>query len=241
MKIYIDSGDPNEVRKYLKWGVCDGVTTNPTIMRKCGVQGADAMLERQIELAKLIAPRPLSVEVTTDVPEEILNQARAFKASLPENIMVKVTISDRDGNGLLPVIYELASEGIAINVTAMMTFNQCMLATKALANGTADCKTGEPLFKHVVSIFGGRVSEEHGSIIAGQLITDLRQWIDKHQFPVEIIVGSVRSRENLTDWAKTNAHILTVPPDVLKGALTAARTTETVEQFLEDAQKALED
>lgn len=239
MKIFIDSGDPDEVKKYLVWGICDGVTTNPTIMRKCGVSGEVAMLERQIELAELIAPRPLSVEVTTDNPKEILQQARYFKDRLPGNIMVKVTITDREGNGLLPAIHELASDGIVLNVTAMTTLNQCMLATKALVNGSLANSKVEPLFLHAISIFGGRISEERGSADAARDIRQLREWLDKHQFPVEIIVGSVRSRENLTDWALTGAHILTVPPDVLRGALTAGRTTETVVQFLEDARQAL--
>lgn len=237
MKFFIDSADLEEVQKYLTWGA-SGVTTNPTIMKSCGVVGAKAMLERQIALAELISPRPLSVEVTSDDPGEIVKQARYFQENLPSNIMIKVTITDRQGNSLLPVIYELAKRGLTLNVTAMTTLGQCMLAAVALVNGTCDGKA-EPQFKHAISIFGGRVSEERGSAEAASEISRLRGWLDLHQFPIEIIVGSVRSAENVTDWALTGAHILTIPPSVLPKVLMSARTKETVTQFLNDARIAL--
>ncbi len=239
MKIFIDSGDLQEVEKYLAWGA-SGVTTNPTIMKSCGVVGAKAMLERQIALAELISPRPLSVEVTSDEPEEIIKQARYFKESLPSNIMIKVTITDRKGNGLLPVIYELAKQGLTLNVTAMTTLGQCMLAAVTLVNGTRDGNVA-PQFLHAISIFGGRISEERGSQEASREIFLLRDWLDLHRFPIEIIVGSVRSAENVTDWALTGAHILTIPPAVLPKVLVSARTKETVTQFLNDARIALQE
>lgn len=238
MRIYIDSGDPEQVTKYLESGICDGVTTNPTIMRKCGVH-EDEMLYRQIELANLIHPRPLSVEVTSDIPKEILEQANYFKENLPENIMVKVTATDSKGQSLLPVIYKLASQGITLNVTAMVAYKQCILAATALANGDkAWGKIMNP--PHAVSIFAGRISEEHGSVFATQVIKDIRQWLDNSGVPVELIVGSVRSAENVIDWSMARPHIMTIPPAVLDKVMTAARSTETVQQFLDDARKALE-
>lgn len=281
MKIFIDSADINEIKKYLSWGVCDGVTTNPTIFLKCftiegikmdkqkmmeiarlmtpqpvsfgtttkdqeailkqaeeyarGVttKGIDAVKQRAADIAELIAPRPLSVEVSSDEPEEVLRQAREY-AKLAENISVKVTITDSQGNSLLPVVHQLIKEGVSINVTAMMTFNQAILAAKAV---DAAC----PKRINFISIFAGRISEEHGVEQAFKVIKDVRTWLDFHHLKnIEIIVGSVRSPENVELWARAGAHILTIPPEVIAKSLQAARTKETVRQFIDDAKKSME-
>src|SRR3989344_4393474 len=101
VKIFIDSADISEIKKYLSWGVCDGVTTNPSICLKCGVRGGmEGVKKKAKEIAQLITPRPLSVEVTSEEPEEILKQAREY-SQLAKNITVKVTITDREGNSFL--------------------------------------------------------------------------------------------------------------------------------------------
>lgn len=238
MKIFIDSGDIEEIRKYLSWGVCDGVTTNPTIFLKAGVTGGkQAMVKRAKEIAALIAPLSYSVEVTTDEPQAILEEAREF-AALAKNVAVKVTITDRKGESLLPVIRQLVSEGIAVNVTAMTTFNQAILAAKALASGYRENpKAKKPSY---VSIFAGRISEEHGAEHAFNVIQNVRRWLDSYSMKdMEIIVGSVRSAENVEYWSKAGAHILTIPPEIIGKLLSSARTRETVSQFIEDGQKSL--
>lgn len=238
MKIFIDSADLEEIKKYLSWGVCDGVTTNPTICLKCGVTGGiEGIKKRTIEIARLIEPRPVSAEVTTEDPEEILNQARDY-AKLAENVAVKVTITDRKGNSFLPVIRKLVSEEIRVNVTTMTTFNQAILAAKAIDAGLkANPQAKKPNF---ISIFGGRISEEQGVRRAFDVIKEVRDWLDFYNFRgIEIIVGSVRSPENLEFWADTGAHILTIPPQVIAKSLLGARTKETVTQFVDDAKKAM--
>lgn len=237
MKIYIDSGDIEEIKKYLNWGICDGVTTNPSIMMKAGAKSMEQVKKMQIEIANLIHPRPLSVEVTSDDPKEMLKQAHDF-ITWAHNIMVKITITGRSGESMLPVIRQLASEGISVNVTAIMTQNQAMLATLALDRGAKESRIVAP-FKHIVSIFGGRISEEHGVDISTQIIRNVRDWLDLFGYDVEIIVGSIRNPENIDSWATTGAHILTIPPDALAKALQSGRTKETVVQFIQDAQKAL--
>lgn len=237
MKIFIDSGDINEIKKYLSWGICDGVTTNPSIMVKSGARSMSQAKKMQIAIARAIAPRPLSVEVTTDNPQEMLKQAHDF-VTWAKNIMVKITITDRIGGSMLPVIHRLSSEGVAVNVTAILTQNQAILSAIALENGRQVAKKKAP-FNHIISIFGGRISEEHGVDAATAVIANLRDWLDLWGYPVEIIVGSIRSPENIDSWAMTGAHILTIPPDVLGKALQSGRTKETVSQFIDDAQKAL--
>lgn len=240
MKIFIDSADLVEIKKYLSWGVCDGVTTNPTIFLKAGVKGGQAAMDaRAKEIAALISPLSYSVEVTSEEPEEILKQARAFHA-LAENITVKVTVTDSKGNSLLPVIRQLVSEGMSVNVTAMTTFNQAVLAGKALEAGyRANPKAKKPSY---LSIFAGRISEEHGVEHAFKVVKDFRSWLDFHQMKdMEIIVGSVRSPENVDYWSRSGAHILTIPPEVIGKSLMSARTKETVAQFLDDGKKSMQE
>lgn len=238
MKIFIDSADLTEIKKYLSWGICDGVTTNPTIFLKAGVTGGvKGATRRAAEIAKLIAPLSYSVEVTSDEPAEVLKQARVY-ARLAKNISVKITITDRNGHSLLPVVRTLVAEGISVNVTAMTTFNQAILAAKAIAAGHA---VKVPKFPSFISIFAGRISEEQGIERAFQVVHDTREWLDFYAFKhIEIIVGSIRSAENVEYWSRTGAHILTVPPDVIGKLLQSARTKETVLQFLEDSKKSLE-
>ena len=238
MKIFIDSADIKEIEKYVSWGICDGVTTNPSICLKSGVTGGEeGMKQRSIEITRLIAPQPLSVEITTDEPEQALNQARKYN-TWADNISVKVTITDRNGGSLLPVIYRLVSEGISVNVTAMMTFNQAILAAKAINAGLAKTNVRKT---HFISIFAGRISEEHGTEQAQKVLKEVRQWLDFHNYKnIEIIVGSVRTPENVELWSKSGAHILTIPPEVIAKCLLSARTKETVVQFINDASKAMQ-
>lgn len=237
MKIFIDSGDLTEIQKYLSWGVCDGVTTNPTILLKAGVRSPAEMKARSQEIATLIAPRPLSVETTSDDPETISRQVREYVTWAP-NVAVKITITDRKGGSLLPVIYRHAVEGVRINVTAMTTLNQALLAAIALENGTKHSAI-KPWGPHFISVFSGRISEEHGVETATDILRKIRAWLDLHHLSSEIIVGSVRSPENIDAWASTGAHILTIPPDVLAKSQLSGRTKETVAQFLEDARSSL--
>lgn len=238
MKIFIDSANIEEIKKYISWGVCDGVTTNPTICLKCGVVGGmEGIKNRTLEIAKLIEPLPLSVEVTSENSEEIISQAKEY-SQWAQNIVVKITITDSKGNSLLPVIKKLVEEGVMVNVTAMTTFNQMILATKAIDAGMKNPNARKP---HFISIFAGRISEEQGVERAFKVIEDVRKWLDFHKFKdIEIIVGSIRNPENVEYWVRTGAHILTIPPENIAKSLLSARTKETVAQFIEDAKKSME-
>lgn len=238
MKIFIDSANIEEIKKYISWGVCDGVTTNPTIFLKCGVTGGlEGIKQRTVEIAKLIAPFLLSVETTSEDPEEIIKQAKEY-SSWTDNISVKVTITDSRGNSLLPVINKLVREGVRVNVTAMTTFNQAIFAAKTIDAGLKSSQSKRP---HFISIFAGRISEEQGVERAFQVVKDVRTWLDFHNFKdIEIIVGSIRNPENVEYWSRTGAHILTIPPENIAKSLLSARTKETVAQFIDDAKKSME-
>ena len=149
MEVFADTADIAEITKWLRRGVLDGVTTNPSIMLKDGVRDMEKAAR---EIAEVLEGRPVSVEVTSNDPDEMLGQAQAYATWAP-NIVVKIPIINEDGAPCLEVIRALAADGIKVNATAMLSFNQVMLAAKA---GAA-----------YLSIFAGRVADEgHDAFVA---------------------------------------------------------------------------
>jgi len=224
MAIFLDTGKIEEVEKYMRMGIVRGVTTNPTILLQDGVTGGmKAIKERSIEIARVVAPYPLSVEVTTNDKEGMIAQAREF-SQWAENICVKITIHGPNGEiENLEAVHELETEhDIRINVTAMMSAQQCLLA--ALAGAT------------YVSIFGGRVNNMGYN--ACDEISKLRDVLDQFELKSEIIVGSTREVLNVIEWLNAGAHIVTVVPTLLEGMLVHPYSKETVKMFLDDAKKA---
>ena len=224
MPIFLDTADVNEIKRFHRMGIVRGVTTNPTILLKEGVQGGMRALEaRTKEIAELIAPLPLSVEVTTTERAQVITQARTF-ASWAENIVVKVTIHGPEGElENLEIIHDLeTSHNIRVNVTAMMSAQQCFLA--ALAGAT------------YVSIFGGRVNNM-GYNACGE-ISRLRKLLDQFNLKSQIIVGSTREVLNVIEWLEAGGHIVTVLPSLVEGMLVHPYSKETVQMFLRDAAKA---
>lgn len=223
MPIFLDSGKLDEVEKYMKMGIIRGVTTNPTILFKDGVGGGlEGVKQRSIEIAKLIAPYPLSVEVTNNDPKGMLDQAREF-AQWAKNIVVKITIHGPNGElGYLEVVHELETKHeVRINVTAMMSAQQCFLAALSGAS--------------YLSIFGGRVNNMGYN--ACDEIAKLRNILDQFNLESQIIVGSTREILNVIEWLGAGAHIVTVVPHLLEGMIVHPYSKETVKMFLDDAVK----
>ena len=226
MPIFLDSSNLDEIKPFHRMGIVRGVTTNPTIMLKEGVAGGmQAIEERSKAIATLIAPYPLSVEVTTNDRKKMLEQARAY-AEWADNIVVKITIHGPEGElENMEVIHELETvHDVRVNVTAMMSAQQCLLA--AMAGAT------------YVSLFGGRVNNM-GYNACGE-IRRLRQVLDDFDLPAKIIVGSTREVLNVIEWLEAGAHIVTTVPNLIRGMLVHPYSKETVQMFLRDAKKSEE-
>jgi len=220
MPIFLDTGNLKEIERFLRMGVIRGVTTNPTILFKEGVTGGmRGIEERSRHIAKLVAPHPLSVEVTTTEREAMLRQAKGF-ASWGDNIVVKVTVHGPDGElENMEIIHELETRhDLRVNVTAMMSAQQCFLAALAGAS--------------YVSLFGGRVNNM-GYNVCGE-ITKLRKLLDQFSLKARIIVGSTREVLNIVEWLEAGAHIVTAVPSLVEGMLVHPYTKETVKMFLQD-------
>jgi transaldolase len=220
MEIFADTADVREIQTWLDFGVLDGVTTNPSIMLACGEYQLQA---GAVKIAKLLGAKPLSVEVVTDERDDMYRQALEM-ASWAPNIVVKIPIITTQGEPCLGVISKLTREGVKVNATACLSFNQAMLAAKAGAT--------------YVSLFAGRISDEGGS--AYEVIRNTATWLKAWNMPSKIIVGSIRETVNVQDAALAGAHVVTVPPKFLLQMIDHKYSRFTVAQFLADGLSAAE-
>lgn len=218
MKIFLDTANVDEISKWLNYGVLDGVTTNPSILLK---EGGSDMEGRVREIANLINPKPLSVEVFTNDPDEMIQQANIFAGWSP-NIVVKIPVLNEHGTPCFGVVNTLEQSGIRVNMTACLSFGQMAMGAKAGAS--------------YISIFSGRVSDEGND--STKLIQESVNWLAHWNYPSEIIVGSIREAINIQDAAMAKAHIITTPPQFLLKWVDHYYTRATVRTFNEDAKEA---
>ncbi len=225
--LFLDTGNLEEIKKYHAMGIIRGVTTNPTILLKDGVTGGmEGIQKRTKDIARLINPLPLSVEVTTNDPDGMIEQAVSF-SKWASNINVKITIHGPNGElDNLEVIHELENKhDIRVNVTAMMSAQQCFLA--AMAGAT------------YVSLFGGRVNNMGYNAIGE--IQKLRDLLDNFGLKAKIIIGSTREILNILEWLHAGAHIVTATPNLIEGMIVHPYSKETVQMFLRDGAKVIEE
>lgn len=219
MDIFLDTANIGEIKRWLDEGLVDGVTTNPTIMFNDGVYDVERGAR---EIADVVFPRPVSVEVTSNDHAEMITQARTF-ARWADNIVVKIPVINEYGVPSLRVVKALTGDGIRVNVTACLSYGQATMAAKVGAT--------------YVSIFAGRVSDEGND--AAEVIRGTAAWLARWGSQAKIIVGSVRRAYDIQEASEAGAHIVTTPPQFLLKLLDHKNSRDTVRQFNEDAQKAL--
>ena len=194
--IFIDSSILSEIEKYYKKGFIRGVTTNPSIMVKDGLdKGLENIKKTSIKIANLVNPYPLSIEVLSE--DYGLAKAQVKECfSWPLNIVIKLTIHGPNGKpDNLSLIKELSEKDISINATAMMSIQQCFLAAAAGAS--------------YVSLFCGRVNNMgYDSRLE---LEKLRNLIDKFNYKSKIIACSLREASNVMDCLAIGAHIVNIP------------------------------
>jgi transaldolase len=208
VQFFLDTASLKEIEEFTRWGIADGVTTNQKIFLSEG--GVD--FKRRILKICALVNGPVSVETTKSTVPELLEEARKY-ALWHKNIVVKVAMYG-DGRGL-QVVRQLAKEHIKTNMTVMMTFNQLVLAAKAGAT--------------YVSLFYNR-SKEAGENPA-QIIRDYATVAEEGNLSARLIVGSIRTPEDVALAVAAGAHIMTVPAKILKQMPFNKRTEETIEEF----------
>lgn len=220
MEIFIDSADMEEIGKWMGYGVIDGVTTNPTVMLKDGKRDYEQCAK---EIAQAVDNLPVSVEVTTNDLEKMLEEARLI-ASWKPNLVVKIPVINEHGEPCLGVIRQLEEEGVKVNCTACLSFGQFMLAAKAGAT--------------YISLFVGRITDEGNDGPA--VIRRCGQWLERWDMKSKIIVGSIRTAGDAQQASEAGAHVVTIPPGILDRMIDHKYTRATVAQFIGDAQKAVQ-
>jgi len=217
MKIFLDTADVQQIARWLDTGLVDGVTTNPTILKKAAVGDVE---EAATAIAKLIGERPLSVEVTSDDPDEMIQQAQQF-ASWARNIVVKIPVETSGGRPCFDVIHHLEdTANIRVNTTAILSVGQAILAAKAQAS--------------YISIFWGRIADEGHDPFT--IVESVDRWLMRWESSSRIIVGSMRGAIDLQRAAEAGGHILTIPPELLEKWADHKYSRATVQQFVRDAQ-----
>jgi len=214
MEVFLDSASADDLRRFIKWGIIDGVTTNQKIFLQ--EKGVD-FKSRIIELCELAKNKPVSVESNGNTVEEIVNDAKNF-TSIASNVVAKVPMT-ADGIGLESVAI-LSKDNIPTNVTAMMNLNQLMLATKAGAT--------------YVSLFFNRARDAGEDPV--EIIKQYITWTEKNNFKSKLIVGSIRKPFDVEEVASAGAHIITITPNIMEQLPYHAKTEETLKEF-DDAWK----
>ena len=208
MKIFLDTAELDEIHVAQRWGVLDGVTTNPSLFAKVGGSYDDVL--KQI---CQITTGPVSAEVVAGYVDDMLREGRHF-ARLAPNIVVKVAMSEEG----LEAIARLTSEGIRTNCTLIFSANQGLLAAKAGAS--------------LLSPFVGRLDDinEHGMDVVRDLVAIVRI----HGLHAEVLAASIRHPRHVTEAALAGAHIATVPHKVLRQMIHHPLTDTGILQFRKD-------
>lgn len=228
IKLYSDGADLASLLEMAKNPQISGFTTNPTLMRKAGVSNYEAFA-RQV-LAE-IKDRPISFEVFADEFAEMAKQARLI-ASWASNVYVKIPITNTRGESSMELVRDLSVNAkVQLNVTALCTLEQVHQTTQALRGGAPA----------VVSVFAGRIADTGRDPVP--LMKAARAICDASGASAELLWASPRELLNIVQAEQAGAHIITVPPDMLKkmalfGKSLADYSLETVRMFYGDAAAA---
>jgi transaldolase len=223
---YVDAADLNSIKSFLDHPEVSGFTTNPTLMRKAGI---DDYLEFAREVQRMTSPKPLSLEVFSDDPNEIFAQAKTI-ATLGENIFVKIPVTTTSGQSLKDVMRRLSSEGVQLNVTAVFTVEQVDEICSAL----------EESVPAIVSVFAGRIADS--GVEPGPIMERAAEIV--HRSPHhKLLWASPREILNLIQAERAHCDIITMTPELWAKVPNIGKpleqfSLETVKMFYDDATAA---
>ena len=209
MKFFIDTADLDEIRDLATTGLIDGVTTNPSLVAKSGRKFEDIIAE----ICEIL-PGPVSAEVTALDTGTMVSEGRKL-AKIAPNVTIKVPLTP-DG---LKACKMLSEEGTPVNVTLCFSAGQAILAAKAGAT--------------FVSPFIGRLDDigHRGMDLIDEICTIFRA---QAAFKTEVLVASIRSVGHVIEAAKLGAHVVTIPPAVLRALYKHPLTDKGLAAFLAD-------
>jgi len=225
-KIYCDSADYETIKFFNNKSIVDGFTTNPSLMR---ISGAKNYKDYSLKILKICKKKPISFEVFADDKKEMLKQAYKIN-TWGKNVYVKIPVVNSKGQFMGPVIKELSSKGIKLNITAVYSFEQVKKIVKCLEKKT----------KSIISIFAGRMADKGKDPLP---IFKKSIALVKKNKNIEILWASTREAYNFIQAKQLNCNIITMPPKIINqissfGKSYNQMTIETVQSFLIDSKKS---
>src|SRR5262245_24249319 len=227
VKIFADGADKAGILALNGNPLIQGMTTNPTLMRKAGLKDYEAFAR---DILQSVTAKPISFEVFSDDFSEMKRQALKI-AAWAKNVYVKIPITNSRGDSSLPLIKELGQQGVQLNITAILTLDQVRRVSEAL----------NPAVASVVSVFAGRIADTG---VDPEPIMRASGALLHNQPKAELLWASVREVLNIFQSDACGCHIVTVPHDILTKAIKmtgtdlAALSLDTVKMFAADAQAA---
>ena len=212
MKLFIDSANYQQIKELNLLSIIDGVTTNPSLMAKEGIEGKENWIKHYSTICKLV-DGPISAEVIATDYEGMLKEGFEL-AALHKNIVVKIPMTK---NGIR-AINELTKKEIKTNCTLIFTPAQALLAAKAGAT--------------YVSPFIGRLEDINEDGLG--LIKSIRTIFDKFNFESQILAASIRNQNHFLKCAELGANVLTAPYSIIEKLFDHPLTTKGLAQFLAD-------
>ena len=215
MKFFIDTANLAQIKEANELGILDGVTTNPSLMAKEGIQGAEAVNKHYVTICEMV-DGDISAEVISTDFDGIIAEGKKL-AALHKNIVVKVPMI-KEG---IKAIKWFTENGIRTNCTLIFSAGQAILAAKAGAT--------------YISPFIGRIDDSGWNGV--ELIHQIRQIYNVQGFKSEILAASIRSPNHIIQCAEAGADVCTCPLDSILGLLKHPLTDIGLAKFLEDAKK----
>ena len=209
MKLFLDTGDVEEVKRASEWGVIDGVTTNPTLIAKSG----KGFRETVLKICDLVPGGAISAEVVATDYDTMLKEALEI-SSWHEQIVVKVPLIEPG----IKLVATLSERGVRTNVTLVFTVSQAMLAAKVGAT--------------FISNFVGRVDDISGDGM--QAVADTVEMVEAYGYESEVLVASVRHPQHVVQALAARAHIATMPFGVIQQLFKHPLTDSGLKRFLDD-------
>ncbi|MBJ7880516.1 fructose-6-phosphate aldolase [Gelidibacter salicanalis] len=215
MKFFIDTANLNEIAEAQALGVLDGVTTNPSLMAKEGITGANNILKHYVEICNIVEG-DVSAEVIATDYDGMIRQGEEL-ADLHPQIVVKLPVT---AEGIKACKY-FSDKGIKTNVTLVFSAGQALLVAKAGAT--------------YVSPFLGRMDDI--STDGLNLISEIRLIYDNYDFETQILAASIRHTMHVVNCAKLGSDVMTGPLSSITGLLNHPLTDSGLAKFLEDYKK----
>ena len=224
IQLYADGADKAGILDLYAKPYIKGLTTNPSLMKKAGIKDYEAFAK---DILQTVTAKPISLEVFTDDFTDMKRQALKISA-FGKNVYTKIPITNSRGDSSLPLIKELAAQGVKLNVTALLTLKQVAGVAEAL----------NPAVPSVVSVFAGRIADT--GVDPVPLMRACGALLEGHQ-KAELLWASTREVLNIFQAEECGCAIITVPHDILGKAAKMYSTDltelslDTVKMFTKDA------